>query len=175
MGTRSCRAFEAGRLSPAAIILPVIIADSPCRVASPGLPFRGTVQTNRRPAVNPIDALIAASGQWLGTNTLQDPNTGQPEETPLTAIGHRDRVIIAAMVYSFARVGAMPAMKVEDYCTQGKRCRVRLHEKGGKEHEMPAHHNLEDYIDAYVKVAGIGAAKKGPLFRSAKGRTGTLS
>jgi site-specific recombinase XerD len=92
-----------------------------------------------------------------------------------TAIGLRDRAIIAAMVYSFARVGAMLTMKVEDYYTQGKRSWVRLYEKGGKQHEMPAHHNLEDYIDAYLKVAGIESDKKGPLFRSAKGKTGTLS
>jgi hypothetical protein len=35
--------------------------------------------------VHPIDALTAAAGQWRGTNTLQDPNIGQPEETPSTA------------------------------------------------------------------------------------------
>jgi integrase len=79
------------------------------------------------------------------------------------------------MVYSFARVNAMVTMKVEDYYTQGKRGWVRLHEKGGKQHEMPAHHNLEDYIDAYLKVAGIESDKKGHLFRSAKGKTGVLS
>jgi integrase/recombinase XerD len=30
---------------------------------------------------------------------------------------------------------------------------VRLHEKGGKRHEMPAHHNLEAYLDAGVLTA----------------------
>ena len=74
------------------------------------------------------------------------------------------------MVYSFARVGAMLGMKVDDYYTQGRRAWVRLHEKGGKQHEMPAHHNLEAYIDAYVKAAGIAEDKKGPLFRTAKGK-----
>ena len=47
-------------------------------------------------------------------------------------VGLRDRAIIAAMVYSFARVGAMLAMRVEDYYTQGRRGWLRLHEKGGK-------------------------------------------
>ena len=32
-------------------------------------------------------------------------------------------------------------MRVEDYYPKGKRWWVRLHEKGGKRHEMPAHHN----------------------------------
>src|SRR4051812_3169758 len=58
---------------------------------------------------------------------------------------------------------------------QGKRWWVRLHEKGGKRHEMPAHHNLEAYLDAYIKAAGIGDDGKSPLFRSAIGRTGILT
>jgi integrase/recombinase XerD len=34
---------------------------------------------------------------------------------------------------------------------------------------MPAHHNLEAYLDAYIKAAGIGDQGKSPLFRSAGG------
>ena len=33
---------------------------------------------------------------------------------------------------------------------QGSRWWVRLHEKGGKQHEMPAHHLLETYMDEYL-------------------------
>jgi len=33
-------------------------------------------------------------------------------------------------------------MKVEDYYTEGRRAWFRLHEKGAKRHELPAHHNL---------------------------------
>jgi hypothetical protein len=36
------------------------------------------------------------------------------------------------MAYSFARVSAAVAMRVEDYYATGKRWWVRLHEKGGK-------------------------------------------
>jgi hypothetical protein len=32
---------------------------------------------------------------------------------------------------------------------------VRLPEEGGKRHEMPAHHNLEEYMAAYLDAAGI--------------------
>ena len=50
---------------------------------------------------------------------------------PSTVIGLRDRAIIAAMVYSFARVSAMTSMKIEDYYTQGRRAWVRyFNEKG---------------------------------------------
>ena len=90
-------------------------------------------------------------------------------------VGLRDRAVIALMVYTFARVGAMVKMRVEDYYLQQKRWWVRLHEKGGKRHEMPAHHNLETYIDEYITEAGIAEDRKGYLFRTAIGRTRQLS
>jgi site-specific recombinase XerC len=58
-------------------------------------------------------------------------------------IGRRDRALIATMVYTFARINAVLEMKVRDYFVQGRRGWVRLHEKGGKQHEVPRHHNLE--------------------------------
>lgn len=83
-----------------------------------------------------------------------------------TLIGLRDRALIAVMVYSFARVSAALGMSVEDYYTEGRRAWFRLHEKGGKRHEVPAHHNAETYLDAYIEAAGIATDRKGPLFRS---------
>jgi len=71
--------------------------------------------------------------------------------------------------------GAVVVMRVEDYYPNGKRWWVRLHEKGGKRHEMPAHHNLEAYLDAYIEAAGIRDARKALLFRSAAGRAGALT
>jgi integrase len=82
------------------------------------------------------------------------------------------------MTFAFTRIGAVVAMRVEDYYPKGKRRWVRLHEKGGKRHEMPAHHNLEQYFDTYIEAieaTGIGEAGKAPLLRSAAGRTGTLT
>ena len=92
-----------------------------------------------------------------------------------TVVGLRDRALISLMTFSFGRIGAVIAMRVEDYYPQGKRWWVRLHEKGGKRHEMPAHHTLEAYLDAYLDAAGIRASAKSPLFRTAVGRTGTLT
>jgi site-specific recombinase XerD len=92
-----------------------------------------------------------------------------------TPVGLRDRALIGLMVYSFARIGAVLSMKVEDVYTQNRRLWVRLHEKGGKEHEMPCHHNLETWLHAYMEGCGLTAEPKGPLFRTIQRGTGKLS
>lgn len=91
-------------------------------------------------------------------------DVGTPEKPNI--IGLRDRALIGVMVYSFARVSAVLGMSVEDYYQNGKRWWFRLHEKGGKRHEVPAHHKAEEYVDAYLIAAGVAGDKKGPLFRS---------
>ena len=83
-----------------------------------------------------------------------------------TIIGLRDRALIAVMIYSFARVSATIGMNVDDYYPQGRRMWFRLHEKGGKHHEVPAHHKAEEYLDAYLSAASATEAKTTPLFRS---------
>ncbi|MFI5397690.1 MAG: tyrosine-type recombinase/integrase [Candidatus Binatia bacterium] len=83
-----------------------------------------------------------------------------------TLAGLRDRALIGLLVFSFARIGAALTMKVDDYFPEGKRWKLRLHEKGGKEHVVPVHHTLEEYLDGYLAVAGIRDEKNGPLFRT---------
>lgn len=80
--------------------------------------------------------------------------------------GLRDRAMIGVMVYSFARIGAVVAMNVEDAFQQGRRPWFRLHEKGGKLHDVPAHHKADEYLDAYLAAAGLSGEKKTPLFRT---------
>lgn len=83
-----------------------------------------------------------------------------------TIAGLRDRALIGVMVYSFARVGAVVGMDVSDYFQQGKRWWFRLHEKGGKHHDVPAHHKAEEYLDEYLTAAGLANQGGTPLFRS---------
>ena len=66
-------------------------------------------------------------------------------------------------------------MRVEDTYVQGRRTWARLHEKGGKRHELPCHHNLEEYLEAYIEGAGIATDAKGCLFRTSRGRGNLLS
>ncbi|BCA64395.1 integrase (plasmid) [Sphingomonas sp. HMP9] len=89
--------------------------------------------------------------------------------------GLRDRALIGLMVYSFARVGAALAMRIEDVFVQNRRLWVRLHEKGGKRHEMPCHHNLEEYLIAYIDGCALREDRKGPLFRTIGRGTKRLS
>ncbi len=92
---------------------------------------------------------------------------------PGTLTGLCDRALIGTMIYTFARIGAVLQMNVTDYFTQGRRGWIRLHEKGGKEHEAPCHHKLEAMLDAYLAAAGIAADRDGALFRTTGRSTGT--
>ena len=72
-------------------------------------------------------------------------------------IGLRDRALVGMMGYTFARIGAVVAMKVEDYYIQKRRGWVRLHEKGGKVTELPCHHNLEQFLDEWLSASGLAS------------------
>jgi len=105
--------------------------------------------------------LTAAEARQLLDSIVPDDPTFTP-----TLIDYRDRALIAVMVYSFGRVNAVLGMTVADFYVEGRKVWFRLHEKGGKRHEVPAHHNAADYVEAYLVAAGIAADKKSPLFRS---------
>jgi site-specific recombinase XerD len=92
-----------------------------------------------------------------------------------TPAGLRDRALMSLMVYTFARIGAALGMKVEDVFTQNRRLWVRLHEKGGKDHAMPCHHNLEQALLAYLEGCGVENSPKDPLFRTIGRGTGQLT
>jgi site-specific recombinase XerC len=78
--------------------------------------------------------------------------------------GLRDRALISTMLFSFARISAVFSLKRQDFYYQGSRRWLRFHEKGGKEHEMPAHHEIEETIDEYLSRVSID--DKQPLFQS---------
>jgi site-specific recombinase XerD len=82
-----------------------------------------------------------------------------------TLSGLRDRAIIATMVYTFARVQAVLSLEVKDYFVMRNQMWLRLHKKGGKEHDVPVHPLLSEYLDAWLVAANI---TEGPLFHSAQ-------
>jgi site-specific recombinase XerD len=92
-----------------------------------------------------------------------------------TVIGLRDRALIGLMIYSFARIGAAIDMRVADVAQQNHRLWVRLHEKGGKQHAMPCHHNLEDYLTAYISGTRLQNKPRQLLFQTYSRATGQLT
>lgn len=94
---------------------------------------------------------VTASGQALTRETLS---------------GLRDRAVIVTMAYSFARIGAVTALKVSDVFRQKQRLWLRLSEKGGKVKDVPCHHRLEEVLAAWLEASGLGADPDAPLFQS---------
>ncbi|MGN4191792.1 tyrosine-type recombinase/integrase [Burkholderia gladioli] len=131
---------------------------------NPAASVRGPAQSARTGATPVLDP--AEARQLLDSIDVSTP------------IGLRDRALIALMVFSFARVGAALAMRIEDVYVQQQRLWVRLREKGGKAHAMPCHHKLEAYLHVYIehlRDSGLAGDAKGPLFRTIARGTGRLS
>ncbi len=133
---------------------------------------RYVVKKGKTPVLTADEARGLLDSIRVVRKTTREDGT-EAEEPALT--GLRDRALIGVMVYTFARVNAVLQMNVRDYFVQGRRGWVRLHEKGGKEHEVPCHHNLTQLLDDYIGAAGIAGDPDGPLFRTAAGKTGALT
>ena len=82
-----------------------------------------------------------------------------------TLAGLRDRALVSVRLYSFARVSAVIGMRRQDYFRQEGRGWLRLHEKGGTRHDLPAHHRAAEALDDYLARAGLDAPKAA-LFQS---------
>ena len=91
-----------------------------------------------------------------------------------TLAGLRDRALFSVMLYSFARVSAVLAMRRQDYFQQGSRGWLRLHEKGGKRHDAPAHHRAAEALNKYVEAAEL-EEPKATLFQSVEPAAGRLT
>jgi len=87
-----------------------------------------------------------------------------------SVLGLLDRALIGVMVLTFARISAACGLNVSDIFHQQRRLWVRLHEKGGKFHEMPCHHTLEGYLAEYLERARLAEAGRAPLFQAIRYR-----
>jgi site-specific recombinase XerD len=125
----------------------------------------------------PVNPAVSVRGPKYSANRGKTPVlTGQQAAQLLASIdtstlsGLRDRALIALMTYTFARIGAVTQMTVGDLFHERNRLWVRLHEKGGKRHEMPCHHTLEDYLIDYLEKTGLKGQTDKPLFPSLQSR-----
>lgn len=95
-----------------------------------------------------------------------------------TVIGLRDRAIVATLIYTAVRVGAVSRLDCGDFYPDGAQWMLRFAEKRGKSREIPVRHNLQEYLEAYIGAAGMDleAQKRGkPIFRAAIRREKRLS
>lgn len=94
---------------------------------------------------------------------------GQPD-----LIGLRDRAVIATLVFTAARAGAVAKLQHQDFYTDGRQHYIRLDEKGGKMRAIPCRSDLHQFIEEYLAAIGV-AEPLAPLFRSMVRRTGAAS
>jgi site-specific recombinase XerD len=144
-------------------------------------------------------AAIRQLFDWLQTGGVLDANPAEPVKGPKHVVDEgstpiltadearefieglptdtikdkRDKAIIGVLTYTFARVSAIVRMKRGDYYRAGRRWKVRLREKGGKQRDVPLHHKAKDYLDAYLEAPGEDSGdippaekQKLPLFRT---------
>jgi site-specific recombinase XerD len=91
-------------------------------------------------------------------------------------VGLRDRAIIAILIYTAARVGAVVKLRLEDYSPDGNQWWFRFDEKGGKARTIPARYDLQAYVEEYLAAASVaGDSGETPLFRSAVHKTKVLT
>jgi integrase/recombinase XerD len=87
-------------------------------------------------------------------------------------VGLRDRAVLAVLIYTAARVGAVAKLTMKNFVNDGSQYTLRFAEKGGKSREIPVRHDLEQFLLAYIQAANI---VEGPLFRTANRKSKMLT
>jgi site-specific recombinase XerD len=91
-------------------------------------------------------------------------------------VGLRDRAILAALVYTTSRRGAVAKLRLGDCYFAGVQWMLHFSEKGGKSREIPVRADLQEYLDAYIDAAGLrDLPKDTPLFQRAMKKQRRLS
>jgi integrase/recombinase XerD len=70
-------------------------------------------------------------------------------------VGLRDRAVIATMMYTAARAGAVAKLQLEHYYDAGDQWMLHFDDKGNKSREIPVSHDLKVYLDEYLDATGI--------------------
>jgi integrase/recombinase XerD len=108
--------------------------------------------------------------------TVKDARTLLSSMDTETVVGLRDRAIIAILIYTASRAGAVAKLKRGSFYHAGEQWMLHFEEKGGKSREIPVRHDLEQMLSEYMDAAGIRDADEDtPLFRTAYRRTGQLT
>jgi integrase/recombinase XerD len=91
-------------------------------------------------------------------------------------VGRRDKAIIATLIYTAGRAGAVANLRLKDFTWDGTQYALRFAEKGGKSRLIPVRHDLQGillaYLDSFDWRSEPGEAS---FFRAVLGRTGSLA
>ena len=91
-------------------------------------------------------------------------------------VGLRDKALIATLIYTAARAGAVANLRLKDFTHDGTQYALRFMEKGGKSRSIPVRHDLQQLLLDYLEVIdGQAEPKDAPFFRSVAGRVGQLT
>lgn len=83
-------------------------------------------------------------------------------------VGLRDRAVIAILIYTAARVGALAKLRLKDFYHAGDQWMLHFDDKGGKSREIPVRHDLQGFLFEYLDRAGIrNDTADQPLLRTA--------
>jgi site-specific recombinase XerD len=109
--------------------------------------------------------------------TVEQARTLMKSIHTVTAVGLRDLAIIAVLIYTAARAGAVARLCHKHFANDGSQWTLRFEEKGGKSREIPVRHDLQLLLLDYLKAADPHGRAPGdmPLFRSAFRNTGRLT
>ena len=77
-----------------------------------------------------------------------------------SVVGLRDRAIVAMLVYTAARAGAVAKLVRDGFYHAGDQWMLHFEEKGGKSREIPVRHDLEQMLFEYLDAAGLRDAPK---------------
>ncbi|APZ93227.1 Tyrosine recombinase XerC [Fuerstiella marisgermanici] len=89
-------------------------------------------------------------------------------------VGLRDRLVIALLAFTAARVGAIVKLRIADLRIHATQPTLQLHEKRGKVRSIPIRYELVEFINAYlVRLSGTDPGHA--LLRTAIGKTKRLT
>lgn len=91
-------------------------------------------------------------------------------------VGLRDRAVIAVLIYTAARIGAVAKLRRKDLRHDGGQWTLRFDEKRGKSREIPLRHDLQGMVLGCLEAARlVESGKDAALFPSAMGKTRRLA
>ena len=83
-------------------------------------------------------------------------------------VGLRDRAVIATLIYTAARAGAVAKLRLRDLHRSDEQWLLHFDDKRGKSREIPVRHDLEAFLSQYIRTAGLDdQPKESPFFRTA--------